>query len=773
MFYCPKCQQTYDEGAQRFCSNDGGRLLPAPSSGKSVNQSNGVFTNLLGRAVPRSENDEQISTVPKFVRVESAQSVRSGGQPTVAKNTFENIVGLEHSVEPKPRTQKPLPRIIKQNDVPASQARLGDRKTNPTGRLALTPDNPKVLIGQTVKGRYQIIELFEQDETTISYTAEDKLGAGKKVIVQVLTDEDESDRFTNKIFAEERVSLSLINHPNIARILDSGELLEGKPFIISEYADGESIAALLKKTKQVNALRTARIVNQIADALNSAHQNGVLHRSLSPENIILTVSEVGNEQVKLTNFGISKNSFKQENIAYQAPEQLQGKLANYASDIYALAAITFQMLTGRLPFNGATTADLIDEQTAGLNLRLTNLRVDLPVAVDRVLERGLTFKPSDRYPKARDFGEALVNALKTELSPEFEKTDDEIGILEKENAEYTIPMSSLPSVQSEVKILEPERTSAVSYLTASDNFLEAETETAALEAETETAAKEVKDEENNQLAWEKRSPDHKKIFNWSFVVLPVLGILLLAAGIWGLWSHLLNSPPESQMAVEIPKESVFPTEDQNSVNSVPAAPLTEDIEVPPPPRTVPRPPNTVYYQNSKDIMKGDLAKNFLGFSLYYPKDWKQNEAAGKFIDVSKTAATGSPIEQFLVSYYDSKGTFKEDTKLFPALVKETNATVGKLIPNYEMVSEGKKTVNNGWLAYEVTFKGGGKTAKGEDIEIWVRRLFIPTSRPGMKNGYVITMLASSLSPDVKSVEDVGVKGELSSVLESFEPNQNF
>ncbi len=83
-----------------------------------------------------------------------------------------------------------------------------------------------------------------------------------------------------KIFAEERVSLSLINHPNIARILDSGELLEGKPFIVSEFTEGESVKEMLRKTGQFNALRTTRIISQAADALSAAHQNGVLHRNL-------------------------------------------------------------------------------------------------------------------------------------------------------------------------------------------------------------------------------------------------------------------------------------------------------------------------------------------------------------------------------------------------------------------------------------------------------------------------------------------------------------
>ncbi len=139
----------------------------------------------------------------------------------------------------------------------------------------------------------------------------------------------------------------------------------------------------------------------------------------------------------------------------------------------------------------------------------------------------------------------------------------------------------------------------------------------------------------------------------------------------------------------------------------------------------------------------------------------------------RNAATGTPIEQMLVSYYDSKGTFKADKEIFPALVKETNSTLKSFVPNYKLISEGEKTVNNGWRAYEVKFEGAGKTAKGEDIRYLGRRLFIPAARNGMKNGYVLTMLATSLSPDVKNIDDIGVKGDLQIILYSFEPNQNF
>ena len=358
MFYCPKCQQNYDEGAQRFCSNDGVRLLPAPTSGKSVNQSNGIFTNLLGRAASRNQNDEKLSSTPKFVKAETVNSVDSKFFSPATETVFE--VETAHSFEPELQIQpqKPLPRIIKSGDIPASQAKLGDRKVN------LTSENTDILLGQTVKGRYRIVKLLNNDETSVAYLAEDKIVPAKKVIVRILMDEEDAGDVAGKIFAEERVSLSLVDHPNISRILDSGELFEGKPFMISEFAEGESVNSMMKKVGEFNALRTARIISQTANALSEAHRNGIIHRNLKPENIILTVSANGAEQVKLTNFGIFKDDLTKENAVYKSPEQIEGKPANFASDIYSLAVIAYQMLTNRLPFDDELSVERFAQSPA-------------------------------------------------------------------------------------------------------------------------------------------------------------------------------------------------------------------------------------------------------------------------------------------------------------------------------------------------------------------------------------------------------------------------
>lgn len=249
------------------------------------------------------------------------------------------------------------------------------------------------------------------------------------------------------------------------------------------------------------------------------------------------------------------------------------------------------------------------------------------------------------------------------------------------------------------------------------------------------------------------------------IALPIFSAAIFLAALLGVWYYFANSSGEN-VNQNAAVSNVAPTETATTT----APP--EEAEAPPLARSISPPPNSLYFQNSKTNLKGNAVKNYLGFSLYYPNHWRLNEAGNNFLDVSKNADNNLPVEQILISYYDSRGTYRADENFFPAQVKETNRTLTKILPNYQVISEGKRMINNGWQAYEIKFQGTGKTARGEEITIWGRRLFIPAAIRGMKNGYVVTMLATSLSNDVKSVEDVGVKGELATILETFEPNQN-
>lgn len=160
MLYCPKCNATYQEGTQRFCNNDGSRLVSGTSA-KSTAQSQGVFTSLLGRASSNNENDERIIAKSSKPEIKAPVFHTSFSSKVFKEDNL--IIQKEESIVKSPvqvpiQTSSPVVRLVKPNEIASGTAEIGDRKINPTGRLALTWDNPKVLLGQTIKGRYYVIE---------------------------------------------------------------------------------------------------------------------------------------------------------------------------------------------------------------------------------------------------------------------------------------------------------------------------------------------------------------------------------------------------------------------------------------------------------------------------------------------------------------------------------------------------------------------------------------------------------------------------------------
>jgi serine/threonine protein kinase len=750
MLYCPKCQHTYETGSQRFCSNDGTRLLIA-SAGKSANQPGGVFSSLLGRKLPNIANsarDENLSPTPRYVPFE--------------KPAIPDFLNSEIALDDDETPAKPVARMVKPNEIHSGTAEVGDRKANPTGRLALTWEQPKILFGQVVKGRYYVVDLLGQDEVSMSYLAEDKIIPDKKVFVRVFMDEDTNDTLANKIFAEERVSLSHINHPNIANVIDSGELQEGKPFIVSEYMDGKTVKDMLTQTGQFNALRTARIIRQASYALSEVHQNGILHRNLKPENIFLMISESGAEQVKLTNFGVLYDKINESNIVYKSPEQIEGKLSNFASDIYSLAVIAYQMLTNRVPFSAASGNALLRAQRDGLTLFPTNLRLDVPPLVDDILEKALSYNPSDRYSKARDFGDAFFNALTT-ASPwesakttEIEQTDEE----EDEAFGLTPIVSPFETEETEAEFSEEEK----------ELEREAEMEAAFMEdPDVESDEAESIQKPADGLPWEKRSPDPVAAPkpNWFLLSIFVAGLIVFLF----VWYYFLSRPAEIVQVPVAGDQNVENTTnpDTNIIQGNPSPAV--EIETPPLKRIVPQPPNTLYFENSKQNLSAEMAKNFLGFSIYYPKDWVKTSDENNFLDVGKNSPDGFALKKVIITRYPSKGTFNADRALFPALKEKSDGDLQKApLTIYQVISAGETTIQNGrWKVYEVKFQGGLPGADGKELSLWGRRFWIPVQRPGMKNGFVITILATSLAQDVSSVDDIIANEELRQILETFEP----
>lgn len=738
--HCPKCGQKFEEGSRRFCPTDGSRLSSDTVS--STAREGGIFANLMPKLEGISDLDdsnrptERLSPIAADADMDDVFFELDDIKPELEEPLF--LDSAAQTVEiPSMRDAKPLGRKVNPYEIPAGHVDLED-----TARLQgviadFDENNPDDFVGQTVKGRYKVSDFLGGDDTGLAYLADDKIVEDRKVLVRVLLD-GEMDEMMESILAEERVSLSHLTHPNIARLNDSGQFTGGRYFLVSEYVDALSVADIMGIHGAFNDMRAARIIRQAASALNEAHQEGILHRDIRPENLIVDTSGGDTEHVTVVNFGASNGDPTPRNISYKAPEILDGRIATVASDIFSLAVVAFEMVTGSKPFSGASEKEISRSQNTGMDALPSSVNPEISPAVDGVFEKAFSLNAAERYPKARDLGDAFYSAI-------------------VDSPAVTPVTSVMPQPVAEKRVFENLKPAAP----------------VPTSAPTPKKAATTPIPVTDQPAWKNRSPEPPQDEVTSSRTILWVGLFALLALIAAGWYYVVNNPAQSDVPLSADQTS-------GQAGEVPTlSPAALNTEMPPQPRNLPQPPNTNFYQNSKQNLKGDLLRNFVGFTMYYPKEWKASApqpgegTRGQFVEISSSTPDDLIKEQMLVSYYPSKGTYREDSEKFPQLVKETNETLKKLLRDYQMVSEGEIKLNGDWRAYEIKFQGAVSSGSGEKLLVWGRRLFIPAARPGVRNGFEITMLATSAAQDVRSVDDVGVRGELASILNSFEPSQNF
>jgi hypothetical protein len=216
---------------------------------------------------------------------------------------------------------------------------------------------------------------------------------------------------------------------------------------------------------------------------------------------------------------------------------------------------------------------------------------------------------------------------------------------------------------------------------------------------------------------------------------------------------------------------VRPTQNQNvdtnaNTSTEPAKPVetkTESEFVPP--------PHTTKFVNSQANLDGKLAERYFDFSFYYPDNWTSDPKAGvpgasNFAKVERELPPDFTQENFAVGWYTSKGTFADDKPTFPQLVKVLGTNLAKTFPGYKKVSEGPTKVNS-LDGYEFRFVSVSKGSEKGDIQLWGRVIFLPTGVAGDQTGATLVMLTTSLAPELSGVQDVGEKGQMPVILESF------
>jgi len=255
------------------------------------------------------------------------------------------------------------------------------------------------------------------------------------------------------------------------------------------------------------------------------------------------------------------------------------------------------------------------------------------------------------------------------------------------------------------------------------------------------------------------------------LVLGILVVLLvLVGGVLGAAYFFVLRPMLARRTVIIEPS---PSPVQTSTPTIEATPndvAQKETSVPAEPPAYSAPADAVEFVNSKQKLDGKLAEHYVDFSFYYPNRWLKDPSAGvpgaaNFAKVERRLPPDFTQENFAVGWYSSAGSAEADRSVFPTLAAKLSAQFEKSFPGYTKVSESETKVGV-YDGYEFRFEGMSRNTSKGDLKLWGRLIFLPPVNGG-KNGITLLMLATSLAPELKSVDDVGVKGELPMMLASF------
>ena len=269
------------------------------------------------------------------------------------------------------------------------------------------------LMRRLLSGRYQVERLLGRGGMASVYLAHDRR-QDRRVAVKVL-DPELASSITGERFLREIGLASRLAHPNVLPLHDSGEDA-GLLYYVMPYVEGETLRARLDRERQLPVREALRIACEVAHALDYAHRQGILHRDVKPENILLA-----DGHAMLADFGIARaiGSAADDRLtatgmalgtpAYMSPEQSTGeRTLDARSDVYSLACVLYEALAGEPPFTGVNTQSVIAKRLGGSPPRIRTVRPSVPEAVELALLHAMDRTPADRFGSAREFADALA-----------------------------------------------------------------------------------------------------------------------------------------------------------------------------------------------------------------------------------------------------------------------------------------------------------------------------------------------------------------------------
>lgn len=309
--------------------------------------------------------------------------------------------------------------------APAPAPASAPRATAAAGRGDPKPVPAQAnLVGQTLDKRYKVERKLGEGGMSYVYLGTD-LGTQAQFAIKVLSEALSQDANAMARLRREAALGMRLAHPNVCHIMRLGETEDNMVYVVMPYVNGEILADRNNRMGHLPLPETVKFVKDMSAGLFVAHELKIVHRDLKPENVMICRGPDGSEYAVVMDFGLAKERKAEGELQkltatgiilgtpeFMSPEQLRGKPLDPRTDIYSLALMTYEMLTGKLPFQGRTQQEMMIARLRSDPIPIRRMRpeLDIPEAVEKVLNKAMSRNPDDRYQTVVDFGEAFATA---------------------------------------------------------------------------------------------------------------------------------------------------------------------------------------------------------------------------------------------------------------------------------------------------------------------------------------------------------------------------
>lgn len=277
------------------------------------------------------------------------------------------------------------------------------------------------MIGKRIGDRYEVLSYIGGGGMSRVYLAHDII-LGRDVAIKVLNYDFSNEEELKRRFMREALSATSLTHPNIVDIFDVGED-DNIHYLVMEYVDGQTLKEFIVSKGPLSPEEALPIMQQLVSAISNAHHNGIIHRDIKPQNVLM--DREGN--VKITDFGIAmalsatmhtKTNSVLGTVHYLSPEQARGGMITKKSDIYSVGIVFYELLTGELPFSGESAVSIALKHLQEETPSVRSLFPSIPQSVENVILKATAKDTFARYDSADDMQDDLATVLSPERADE-------------------------------------------------------------------------------------------------------------------------------------------------------------------------------------------------------------------------------------------------------------------------------------------------------------------------------------------------------------------